>query len=115
MTGTTLTVLDGYPVQINPGDRYAHAHLFVRGQYVHPIVFAEDGGVFLKDATAFDGARHTFTPEEITALRALNAAVQGEYAARQAAKQAAQAQNAQRVQALHDAKLAGMDDVKLYD
>jgi predicted DNA-binding transcriptional regulator YafY len=112
---TTLTVLDGYPVQIDLGDRYSNAHLFVRGQYVHPIIFAPDGQVFLKDAAAFDGTRRDFSPDEITALRALYRHVQTEEATRKAAKQVAQAHAAQRVLASTEAKLAGMDDVHIYD
>jgi hypothetical protein len=112
---TALTVLDGYPVRIHPGDKYTHAHLFVGGQYIHPIIVTTDGTVTLRDADMFDGPRRTFTPEEQTALRRLDAEVKRQDAAHQQAKRHAQAAAATRTRERHEAKLAGMDDVKIYD
>ena len=115
LRAAAVTVLDGYPVQINPGDAYSHAHLFVRGQYVHPIIFADNGAVELKDAAAFDGPRQTFTAEEITVLRALSAQVRASYAGRRDPALLTVAQHAQRVQASTEAKLGGMEDTTIYD
>src|SRR4029450_8932856 len=96
-----LTVLDGYQVQTHPGDKYAHAHLFVQATYVHPIIVTADGTVSLKDADMFDGSRRTFTPEEQTALRQLDAEVRRQYAERQQAKREAKATRATRTTERH--------------
>jgi hypothetical protein len=74
-----------------------------------------DGTVMLRDADTFDGPRRTFTPEEQTALRHLDAEVKRQYTERQQARQHAHAASATRTRARHEAKLEGMNDVKIYD
>jgi hypothetical protein len=117
-----FTVGDGRAVVFTTPSKYASGHsIKVKGNtFLHDVRTVK--GVTdlvrpssISDPREKDSLPSDVTPEELAFLAEIRDALDAEYQAEQAARKAAKAERAASVLAAEKEKLAGMDNVKIYD
>lgn len=110
-----ITILDGFAVEVDKGDKYRSAHLFVRGRFVHEIKFLNNGQVILSDAEFFTGARKELNENEIEQLRAVYSELKREEEQEKERKQKSQSAAAKQVSDALEQKLEQFGDPQIFD